>query len=82
MARPHLTKYLISAGDRQAALPHEAGGCLEERGVHPPEPAPPRSCQPGEDVRDPGEDLRRHGEVERFKLGHNFCVFVILALIL
>ncbi len=55
---------LPAAGDRQDALPDEAGGRAEERGVHPAEPAPPRRGQPGAHVRDPGADLRGHGEAQ------------------
>ena len=59
------TSCCLFAGDRQDAVPDEAGGGAEERGVHPAEPAAPRRRRPRGDVRDTREDLRRHGEAQR-----------------
>ncbi len=61
-----LSPLSLPSGNRQDALPDEAGGGTEERGGHPAEPAPPGRRQPGEDVRNAREDIRRDGKAQRY----------------
>lgn len=55
--------------DRQASLPHQAGGAAEERSRHPAKPPESRRRQSRADVRDARADLRGDGEAERRHAG-------------